>query len=544
MKTKNILFFLIFISLIGCAKKVTPYIYEENRPRKIQVITENQKKNWQYLDIKKDTILGTSLLNAYKEIIKSKRGADIIIAVLDTEFDIEHEGIRNNIWFNKKEIQDNGIDDDRNGYVDDINGWNFVANEKGESIINSSYECTRILRFFKNNPVNNSKDSLLLDKATKLQDEINKTFLAQKGSVDYYKSVFPRCYKTIRQFFPNGNYTKKQIDSLFQFYQKKGDKILYNELYFLNELKKVDVDSTWVSNTINSFDYDSQTIYNDNYNEKSITKDDEFNVSDSVYGSGNVSKFAKKTWHGTQILGLVNSCLIDNKHNKVKIMPIVLSGIEGEDNNKDILISFKYAISNGAKVINISSGKHLSLHPEWLKEALLYAEKKDVLVITSAGNSSKNIDIEHRYLLDYDEKTGKEFCNNLIKVGGTSYNIGKNLPMQSSNYGQNSVDIFAPSEDIYVPDATLGYTFNSGTSLACAITSGIAGLIRSYYPNLSASQVKEIILKSGISYDLKVQVPGEEEGVLKPFSEMSKSGKVVNAYNALLMAKEYSKKKK
>jgi cell wall-associated protease len=122
--------------------------------------------------------------------------------------------------------------------------------------------------------------------------------------------------------------------------------------------------------------------------------------------------------------------------------------------------------------------------------------------------------------------------------------LDKNLPFSSSNYGQNTVDIFVPSDEIYVPDATEGYTFNSGTSLGAAIVTGIAGLIRSHYPNLSASQVKEIILKSGVSYDGQIQVPGEEEGVLKPFSELSKSGKVVNAYNALLMAKEISKKKK
>jgi cell wall-associated protease len=542
MKKTTTILFLIYIMLLGCTKKLSPIIYE---PKNItqRALTNVQKRNWQNLDIETDTILGTSLNQAYKKIIKSKKGAEIIIAVLDTEFDIEHEGIKSNLWLNTKEIPDNGIDDDKNGYADDIHGWNFVANNKGESIINSSYECSRILRYFKKNPIANLKDSALFAKATLHQNELNKTFETEKKRIDYYKSVFPRCYKTIKQFFPDGNYSKKQIDSLFKLYEKKGDKILYYDLYLLNELKKANLDSIWVSSAIKSFDYDSQTIYNENYNEKEITKDDDYNIKDSIYGSNNVSKYAKKTWHGTQVMGLVNSCYLGHKNINIKIMPIVFSGIGGEDNDKDILTAIKYAVNNGAKVINMSSGKLLSLHPEWLKEAVLYAEKKDVLIVTSAGNTSKNIDNDTKYLLDYDEETGKEFSNNLIRVGGISYNLNKNLLCDFSNYGHTNVDIFVPSDEIYVPDATEGYTFNSGTSLGAAIMTGIAGLIRSYYPKLTAAQVKEIIMQSGVSYDLQVQVPGEKEGVLQPFSEMSKSGKVVNAYNALLMAAGYNKKR-
>jgi cell wall-associated protease len=366
-----------------------------------------------------------------------------------------------------------------------------------------------------------------------------KTFLIEKKRIDFYKSVFPRCFKTIKQYFPNGVYNREQIDSLYKYYEKKGDKNLYHDLYLLNELKKSNLDSTWVSNSIKSFDYDEQTIYNENYNEKEVTKDDLYNLKDSVYGSKNISKYAKKTWHGTQVTGLINSCYLGHNNINIKIMPIVISSLGGENNDKDILIAFKYAVNNGAKVINMSSGKHLSLHPEWLKEALLYAEKKDVLVITSAGNSRKNVDNEYRYLLDYDEETQKEFCENMIKVGGTSHDLGKNILLKSSNFGQNSVDIFAPSEDIYVPDATEGHTFNSGTSLGAAIVSGIAGLIRSYYPKLTAAQVKQIIMDSGVSYDIEVIVPGTKDKKVK-FSELSKSGKVVNVYNAMKMAKKTS----
>ncbi len=503
----------------------------------------NVRSEWQFLDVEADTIPGTSLNKAYKEIIKNKKGKEIIVAVLDTEYDITHKDLKKSIWINQNEIPDNKIDDDKNGYIDDINGWNFVGNSQGESIINSSYECTRIIRFFKNNQTKNASDSLLLEKANKFQNKIDESFLADKGRIDYYKSVFPRCFETIKKFFPENDYTKSEIDSLFKLHPRSIDKDLHNDLFLLNELKKRDLDSAWVSNAINSFDYDVKTIYNKEYNEKEITKDDNENIKDSIYGSNNVSKFAKKTWHGTQVLGLISSCYLKHKNSKVRVMPIVLSGIEGEDNDKDILIAIKYAVNNGAKVINMSSGKHLSLHPKWLRDAIIYAQKNDVLLITSAGNNGKNIDNEHRYLLDYDEKTGIEFCDNLIKVGGISYYLDKNLPLSNSNYGRNNVDVFAPSAELFVPDALEGNTFNSGTSLGAALTTGIAGLIRSYYPILTAAEVKQILLDSSVKYDLEVQVPGEKEGTLKPFSELSKSGGVVNAYNALLLAKKYSKKK-
>jgi cell wall-associated protease len=534
MKIKTVISLFMFIILLGCTKKLFPIVYD-SKNISAKVLTDTQKRNWQNLDLKKDNVPGTSYNRASQEIIKNKIGEQIIVAVLDTEFDIAHEDIKPFIWTNTKEIPNNNVDDDHNGYIDDIHGWNFVGNNKGESIINSSYECTRVLRFFKNNPIQNRKDSILYEKAKTLQKDIDKAYIIDKKKTDFYKSVFPRCYKTVKQFFPKGNYSLQQIDSVYKLYKAKGDKALYYDLYLLNELKRLDLDSTWVSNTIKSFDFDNETLYNEKYEEKSITKDEGFNIKDSIYGSNNVSKHAKRTWHGTQVAGLINSY----KNTKIKIMPIVLSGIGGEDNDKDILTAIKYAVNNGAKVINMSSGKEISLHPEWQKEAILYAQKKDVLIITSAGNSGENIDIEPRYLLDYDEETGKEFCNNLIKVGGTSYNLNENILYSNSNYGHKNVDVFVPSYDLYVPDAIKGHTFNNGTSLGAAITSGTAALIRSYYPKLTAPQVKQIILDSGVSYDIEVIVPGTKDKKVK-FSELSKSGKVVNVYNAMMMASTIS----
>ena len=220
-------------------------------------------------------------------------------------------------------------------------------------------------------------------------------------------------------------------------------------------------------------------------------------------------------------------------------MPILGVPVRGSDNPKDIALAVRYAVDNGAKIINMSFGYPICTHPQWIKEAFIYAEKHDVLLVAGSGNDASNNDIVPFYALDYDEVTGVEFCNNYIKVGSTTTDGDLNFLPPYSNYGKKTVDIFAPGHFIKTTDANVGYSYQDGTSMAGPIVCGVAALVRSYYPKLTAAQVKQIILDSGVAYNnLQVQVPGEKEGVLKPFSEMSKSGKVVNAYNALLMAEK------
>lgn len=215
----------------------------------------------------------------------------------------------------------------------------------------------------------------------------------------------------------------------------------------------------------------------------------------------------------------------------------------GSENDKDVALAIRYAVDNGAKIINMSFGKTLSENPQWIKEAFLYAEMHDVLLVAGSGNNSRDNDIKPFYPIDYDEQTGIEYCKNFIKVGAITSDGDKYFLAYFTNYGKKTVDIFAPGYFLKTTDPIVGYSYRDGTSMSSPIVSGVAALVRSYYPKLKASEVKKIILQSGVSINLNVQVPGEKEGTLKPFKELSKSGKVVNAYNALLMAKEMSKKK-
>jgi cell wall-associated protease len=559
MLLKKLFYLFILFFMFGCSSINQNIRFSNNKIMKKVIIEEGQLNNWQNKDIITDTIAGISIDKTYQELIKNKKGKTVIVAVLDTELDIVHEDLKDAIWRNKKEIPNNGIDDDKNGYLDDINGWNFLGNVNDKAILYQNLSSTRVIRHFKKQfeknggkeKFSNKKDSLLYEKALTVYKQELEEITQRKQMANFYIEGYPKALKTLKEFFPDEKYTYNQVDSLYKLHENDKNREQGSPLaniYFIRDVFRNKL-SQQVFDDYKKSAYDEfNTTFNDSYHDKDITGDDEENINDTHYGNNNISKNAKLVYHATQVSGLIGA----NRENKIgiqgfsqniKLMPVCIIANNGDDVDKDQALAIRYATDNGAKVINMSLSKSFSVHPDWLKDALLYAQQKDVLVIISAGNDSEDEDKNGSFPRDYDEDTGIEFCNNLITVGATTYMPNVNFLADFTNYGKKNVDVFAPGQDLYTTDATSGYVRNMGTSLACAITSGTAALIRSYYPKLTAAQVKQIILDSGVAYDnLQVQVPGEKEGVLKPFSEMSKSGKVVNAYNALLMAKEVCRK--
>ncbi|TGD58731.1 S8 family serine peptidase [Flavobacterium humi] len=550
MIKKNLIIFC-FLCFINCfGQKLThikapSIIYKNSLPTSV-------RDCWHNLDIQKDTLAGTSLNRAYKEIIKNKNGKQIIVAVIDTDIDINHEDLKTAIWVNKKEIPNNGIDDDHNGYVDDVNGWNFLGNKNGESISYANSEPTRILRRLKKkydsflNFRGNKKDSLLYLKAI----DIYKEDFAQIDTLKKYASLnlsaFRENSKKLHQLFGKNKYTYFQIDSLYK-KNKKADPKIVSSILSIRDYIRLGLTYDVLKRDSLKIIEKYKTTYNPQYYDRVLIGDDELDLKDNHYGNNNVSKNAKLTYHGTIVSGILganrsNKIGIEGFSDQIKIMPILAVPTGGYENDKDIALAIRYAVDNGAKVINMSFGKTFSANPEWIKEAFLYAQQHDVLLIAGSGNDASDNDSKPFYPIDYDEDTGKEFCQNFIKVGGITFNGNKKFLANFTNYGKRTVDLFAPSFFLKTTDANVGYSYRDGTSMASPIVAGVAALVWSYYPKLSAAQLKQIILESGVSYNINVQVPGEKEGVLRPFKELSVSGKVVNAYNALLMAKEYSKK--
>ncbi len=518
-------------------------------------LTVELRNCWQHLDIEKDTFAGTSLNRAYDEIIKNKKGKPIIVAVIDTDIDINHEDLKPAIWRNKKEIPNNNIDDDHNGYIDDVQGWNFLGNKNGESISYANNISIRMLRDLKKKHKNYPNlggikaDSLIYIKALEAQKAENDLSVLLKQYANNNIATYEAAEKIVKKYLNKSDYTFIQLDSLYKKYKKENNQELLDNLYYLKyyarlgrnlyELKKDSIRE--VEKSIKSS--------NENYYDRAIIGDNEYDINDKFYGNNNVSKNAKLTHHGTIVSGVIganraNKIGIEGFSDNIKIMPILATPIGGLEHDKDIALAIHYSVDNGAKIINMSFGYPFCTRPDWIKEAFLYAEKHDVLLVAGSGNDSKDNDSTPFYPIDYDLNTYVEFCNNFIKVGSITTDGDVNFLPPYSNYGKKTVDIFAPGHFVKTTDANVGYSYQDGTSMAGPIVCGVAALVRSFYPKLTASQVKQIILDSGVSYDLQVQVPGEKEGVLKPFSEMSKSGKVVNVYNALLMAGEMSKKGK
>ncbi len=559
MTKKNLfngLFF--FITILNCTaqQKLVPIkapltIFRNQLPLK-------DRDCWQHLDIEKDTLAGTSLHRAYQDIIKNKKGKTIIVAVIDNYMDIYHEDLKDAIWINKKEIPNNGIDDDHNGYIDDVNGWNFLGNPKGgNDVIYANTESTRILKSLQKlypsypNFKGNKTDSLLYIKSSNRYKEDKKE---EEDSKIYYNKTLLKYKKIVYSLAIHFNievnkFNFAKIDSLYR-KNKRADTEIVNDILFMRNMIRLGKTYETLKNDSIKVQDQFRTTYNDSYFDRAILGDNEFDLKDNRYGSNNMWKNSKWLYHGTIVAGVIaanraNKIGVEGFGDQIKIMPIRTTPAGGSEHDKDVALAIHYAVDNGAKVINMSFGKTSCMHPEWIKEAFLYAEKHDVLLIAGSGNDSKDNDIYPFYPIDYDVNTLQEYCNNFIKVGAITFDGDKYFLVSYTNYGKKTVDTFAPGEFIKTTYPENKYAYRDGTSMATPIVSGVAALVRSYYPKLTASQVKQIILESGVAYNnLQVQVPGEAEGVLKPFSEMSKSGKVVNAYNALLMAGEVSKKGK
>ena len=283
---------------------------------------------------------------------------------------------------------------------------------------------------------------------------------------------------------------------------------------------------------------------NVNHDGRKLVGDNPNDINDKKYGNGNVKgPDVEDTLHGTHVAGIIAQLKGNGKGgdgvvaNNVEIMA-VRAVPNGDEYDKDIALAIRYAVDNGAKVINGSFGKDYSPHADWVQDAIKYAASKDVLIVHASGNDAKNIDPEPNF--PTDEVNGKEIADNFLSIGALNKEYGANMVASFSNFGKANVDIFSPGNEIYATIPNNKYKYLQGTSMASPNAAGVAALIRSYYPSLTASQVKHIIMDSGSPITATVAVGETKTNV--PFSNTCVSGKIVNAYNAILMAEQMAKK--
>ncbi len=518
---------------------------------------QNVPKNWQMLDPTTDHVLGISLQKAYDYLSsKNKKASPIVVAVIDSGIDTTHEDLKNILWTNAKEIAGNGIDDDKNGYVDDVHGWNFLGGKNGESVKRAPDERSRIYHKYKAKFASTTLDTSTLSSADKALYAIWKktdTELnfsdeekEQLKYVEMLSNAFKKHDKILRQEMNMASYNKETLTAFIpSSVLGKEAKLGMLSLQRIMQLDKEE-SNTFTIAQLEEYIEGKTVAFSSkeklpNDERTLIVRDNYYNFSDAFYGNNDI--MGPTPNHGTHVSGIIaasrnNGVGIDGVSDAVKIMMIRVVP-DGDEYDKDVALAIKYAVDNGAKIINMSFGKAYSPEKYWVDSAVRYAEQKDVLLVHSAGNESYNLDSTNVFPNAY-LAVWKQNASNFITIGASSDTLitDNSIAAEFSNYGKQNVDLFAPGVKIYstLPGTNV-YGNQDGTSMASPIVTGVAALLRTYYPNLTAKQVKNILEKSVYvpAITAPCLLPGNSS-IATPFSTLSKTGGIVNAYNAVMLA--------
>jgi cell wall-associated protease len=534
--------------LVGCGGVApiisTPVANIDVIPLKVTPISDTQLKMWNLADLATDTIPGMSVNRAYSELLKGKQGKQVIVAVIDSGIDIEHEDLKNVIWTNPKEIAGNGKDDDSNGYIDDVHGWNFLGD-----IVAENMEYVRIIRSLKPKYEGKSETSIsAADSAEynvylQAKAEFEKEAEQVKAQIAQYTGILAQvkpAHAAMSKKLGKEAYTKTDLAGI-----KEPSETEQEQIGMLSQMLGYD-DSipAFIKQVANGIEYFQGRLdghFNMTKDFRGVLGDNPDDITDKYYGNNDVDGPDPKkedAKHGTHVAGSIaaqrnNGVGMDGVADNVKIM-VVRAVPDGDEYDKDIALAIRYAADNGAKVINTSFGKYYSPHSDWVWDAIKYAAKKDVLIVNAAGNEGIDLDEKQVYPMD-QVLTGAEISDNFLTVGALNYKYGGELVANFSNYGKSSVDVFGPGVKIWSTTPLNTYEFLQGTSMASPNVAGVAAMIRSHYPKLSAKQVKQVLMDSGISTKTSVVLGGDPSNT-NTLPNISTSGKMVNMYNALIMA--------
>ncbi|MFD2935529.1 S8 family peptidase [Spirosoma flavum] len=516
-------------------------------------------RNWPYLDPTADSVAGISLYRAY-DLLKNKQSVPVIVGVLDSGVDLTHEDLRDVIWLNPKEIPNNKVDDDKNGYADDVNGWNFMGAKDGTTYEYDQPEITQTYLVLKSkydnmdpaklrptekrqyNTYQTAKKQYLLrfqqDQRKRLAFADTVKFWQIADQIQAKLADSATSQSAIRQVDLGVDSVAMMVRTLL------ADTYLPQYGAFRNYLLLVRRNWTLFRQMTGS---DTNIAYNPDYNARKAVGDDPADPTERYYGSPQllIGQSQQLAMHGSHVAGIIaakrgNGRGIDGVADNVRIMPVSVVPSNGDERDKDVANGIRYAVENGAKVINMSFGKRLSPFKEQIDSAIRFAEDRDVLIVHAAGNNGENYDSLPAYPSARYENG--QTAQNVLVVGNSAWRVGEGLPSLSSNYGVQTVDLFAPGTDILSTLPNNRYASFSGTSMASPMTAGVAALLLSYFPKLTAVQVKDILLKSSYKPDVQVRKPGRSEQKIA-FKNLSRSGGLLNAYEAVKLAMELTGKK-
>lgn len=503
---------------------------------------------WYHKDFASSKVYGVNTDNAYKYLeSKGLKPKSVVVAVLDSGVEVDHPGLKNNMWKNPNEVPNNGKDDDGNGYIDDVHGWNFMGSAKGDIDVDNM-EVTRVVKKYKSvfegeNSAENKANQAKMPEEFAMYMQSKEIF--NKKSMEarqQYQSI-----QMVNQFIPvmvkllNGKpFTQETLETIKPATQQ--------EAIALNVMGNMVNDPEAVGKSPEDFQKymeEEMKTYLDFYGQQAtqqynldfdpraeLVGDNYDDYTEKHYGNNNYE--GPDAGHGTHVAGIIAGLPQGEEvqygvaHKVAKIMA-VRTVPNGDERDKDVANSIRYAVDNGAKILNMSFGKPVSPGKKVVWDAFRYAEKKGVLLVKAAGNDNEDIQNSVHYPTNFkDPADDKPFLNNMIVVGASTKDA-ETLRAGFSNFNSKMVDVFAPGQQIYstVPDAK--YKYEQGTSMASPVVAGAAAVLLAYMPELKPEQIIEALVKTSNKSTVDAALPGDLKAT---FDTISRAGGVIDVRKA------------
>ena len=519
-------------------------------PAKPAPVGDLSASQWYLKDPRVDNVPGVGATRTYAELLQNRTPQPVIVAVIDSGIDTAHVDLKPMLWRNAKEIAGNGVDDDQNGYVDDVHGWNFLGGADGRNINAETLEMTRIVaagrKRFKGKTAATLKptekaDFALYQKAEKtytvrVKDETERSQQLESMTepitqmVEGMKQALGTATldtAALRNAKTDDPNLKRAIAGLLDMMTQTG---AADADALLKELKDgAKQERSLLENSLNL-----------SFNPRAdIVKDNPNDLTQRYYGNNDIQ--GPDPMHGTHVSGIIGAVRTNNlgvmglAPSLVRIMT-VRAVPDGDERDKDVANAIRYAVDNGAHIINMSFGKEFSPQRQAVEAAFKYAASKNVLLVHAAGNEGANLDVTGNYPASF--YLNNTAVPNLLTIGASGPRDNAQLTANFSNYSKKAVDVFAPGVAIFstLPGSTFGN--ESGTSMASPVTAGVAAVLKAYFPKLTAADLKRIIMQSAQVHRTKVQLPGSDKVV--DFSTLSVTGGIVDMYEAVKLAQKAS----
>jgi len=485
---------------------------------------------WHRLDFDKDGIYGTGVDRALTELLAGRRPTRrVVVAVIDGGVDTSHAQIAPVLWRNAQEIAGNGVDDDRNGFVDDVRGWSMIPALPGDTGRYDTMELTRLYAACRGLPAGRGIARPADEKCANLSRDFSRSsgeFAQMHGQLTAIRGMFVSVTAQLRKALATDTLTKAKVGT-----------------FTPANPQDANAKSMWLRLAGAGIDSAALVEAEGQLAGSKFQLDTLFDPRDRPHdANGSADVQGPDAMHGTHVAGIIGAVASADSPARGLASSVAIMTLravpDGDERDPDVARAIRYAVDNGAQVINMSFGKGYSPGKPAVDSAVRYAAARGVLLIHAAGNDGANNDsvpsFPSRRLATGDESPL------WLEIGASSWKVGKDLPAEFSNYGRGSVDLFAPGVDITstVPGGKTAE--ESGTSMAAPVVTGVAALLLSYFPSLTPEQVRGILIETARPLrDLEVATPGSGDKV--KFGTLSRAGGVLDAYAAVRRALEVTK---